>query len=125
MADILNEHYPGAINWKKHIDGYRHSGQSKASYCLTHGLDLGQFRYHYRRWREDRKQSKAFANAQTSPMFSPVIIKPSRQVSTIAEHTIPRHQGSGIELQLANGIRCKVEANFCPITLKRLMEVSK
>ena len=112
------------INWQLHIDNYCNGETSKAVYCAEHNLNLKQFEYHYRRWYEALKEEQENENNPTPAQFSPVIVKSNEPATAVS---IPRpkpHGGtSGIELQLANGVRCKVEANFCSVTLKQVMEL--
>ena len=107
-----------AINWQKHIDNYRVSNQSKAAYCAAKRISLKQFKYHYRRWHEKFKNDNASSIAP--PSFSPVMLKSSPP--TVNKH-LSHPVNSGIELKLSNGVRCKVEMNFCKKTLKQLMEI--
>jgi hypothetical protein len=115
---------PERFNWQHHIDNYCNSENSKAVYCAENNLNLKQFEYHYRRWYEALKEEQENENNPTPAQFSPVIVKPNEMATSIS---VPKQKSnrvnSGVELQLANGVRCKVEANFCRVTLKQVMEL--
>jgi hypothetical protein len=108
------------IDWLQHIDNYRTSGQSKATYCQSQKLTLKQFEHHYRRWHENMKNSVEFERDMMPADFSPVILKPS---SPTTDPSMDYPANSGIELRLPNGVCCKVEINFCKMTLKQVMEI--
>ena len=113
-----------SINWQLHIDSYCNGETSKAVYCAEKGLNLKQFEYHYRRWYEALKEEQESENNPTPAQFSPVIVRPKETVTSASiPKPKPNDGTSGIELQLANGVRCKVEANFCRVTLKQVMEL--
>jgi len=112
------------VNWQVHIDNYCNGEDSKAVYCGEHNLNLKQFEYHYRRWYEALKEEQENDNNLTPAQFSPVMVKPNAMATSInIPKLTPNSNNSGIELQLANGVRCKVEANFCKVTLKQVMEL--
>jgi len=112
------------VNWQLHIDNYYGGENSKAVYCAENNLNLKQFEYHYRHWYEALKEEQENENNPTPAQFSPVIVKPNETATPVSIEK-PKSNGgnSGIELQLANGVRCKVEANFCKVTLKQVMEL--
>lgn len=122
MADRSIEK-PTEIDWQNHITSYRSSGKSKAAYCLSEGLKLKQFEYHYRRWYETQKEEQEHSK-YPQPEFTPVVVtSPSNK--GIQRNRINQSVLSGsIEIQLSNGIRCTVQANFCKTTMKQLMELS-
>ena len=39
-------------DWKKHVDGWRQSGQSQTQYCRENRLNLNTFRYHVHKGEE-------------------------------------------------------------------------
>lgn len=102
--------------WEKHIIGYRGSNKSKAKYCQAYQLDQKRFQHYYRNWCEQRAKESLPSD------FSPVVVQPA---STVPVASKPVTSKSGIILELANGIRCQLHRDFCPVTLKQLMEVFK
>lgn len=112
------------IDWPNHIVNYRKSGLTKSAYCSVHELPLESFQYHYRRWNKESKLSRTSDNSPPVSEFSPVILTEKPKTESVKPRSL-RSTASGVELQLANGIRCKVEANFCQETLKQVMEVLK
>jgi hypothetical protein len=110
----------GGIDWLQHIDSYRTSEQSKATYCRSQGISLKQFEYHYRRWYDNIKNPADLERDMTPAEFSAVVLKPSLPTT---DPSMDYPANSGIELRLPNGVRCKVEINFCKMTLKQVMEI--
>ena len=114
----------GSINWQQHIDNYCNSEKSKSVYCADQGLHLKQFEYHYRRWYENLKEERENETNPTPAQFLPVIVKSNQTpIDAPASKLTTKRNNSGIELQLVNGVRCKVEADFCKVTLKQVMEL--
>ena len=104
------------IDWLQHIDSYRTSNQSKATYCRSQGISLKEFEYHYRRWYDNMKTLVDLERDITPAEFSPVLLKPS---SPTTDPSMDYPANSGIELRLPNGVCCKVEINFCKMTLNK------
>jgi len=122
MAD-KKSYQSNITDWQEHINSYRSSGKSKAAYCLSQGLKLKQFEYHYRRWYENYREEQELS--KYPPLeFTPVIVTSSKENLNQSENIDQSTFSSPIEVQLSNGISCRVQANFCKITMKQLMELS-
>lgn len=94
--------------WKKHITAWKGSGLSQAEYCRKQDIPVKTFGYHKRRMTSAAKPQKIIAVPATAA------ISPSADKS---------QSGKPIKLHLPGGLHIEIEPDFCPQTLKRLLEV--
>ena len=88
--------------WRGLIAKHLASGLSAAAFCREHSLNIHQFRWWQRRFKEENSQSKGAGFRQLVPFSK------------------SRH--SGIRIHLNNGVFIEVEQGFDPLTLRGVIE---
>lgn len=88
--------------WQQHISAWRHSGQSQAAYCRTHGLKHHQMVYWKRR----------LSDAQSEVSFVPL---------TLSQHLPVPVNPSTLRLHTPNGYRIDVPGSFDADVLKKII----
>lgn len=83
-------------HWRSIITEHASSGMSAAAFCRQHDLNIPQFRWWHRRFKQEKSQGSGFL--QLVP-FS-------------------KSQHSGIRIRLHNDISIEVERGFDPQTLR-------
>jgi hypothetical protein len=108
----------GTPSWPQLLAQWRLSGLTQAEFCARRGLSLPSFRYHlYKpRRRSGSPGPIAPTDADTTPLFLPVVCSPASQPDRAPSAATP------LEVILGDGLRIAVAPGFDPQTLRRLVE---
>jgi len=87
------------INWDTHIQSYLSSGLSVPGYCKQAGIKAHQFKYHYKKYRQEKNNPKI--SIESMSQMVPVKIKES----------VSKRDGD-FEIAFPNGCRCLVSVPF-------------
>ena len=100
------------MNWDAHIQCYLSSGLSASGYCKQSGIKAHEFTYHYKKYRQEKNNSKI--SIESMSQMVPVKIKES----------VSKRDGE-FEIAFPNGCRCLVSVPFNEEAMSTIIKLLK
>jgi hypothetical protein len=98
-------------NWQRHMEAYKLSGLSQASYCREKDLTYNMFSYWRRKLLKPRGSSREIK-----------LVEVKRVIKRINSNPMSLSRGSSIRVWVG-GVCVEVGEDFSPVLLRQIMEV--
>lgn len=103
--------------WRREVEAWRGSGQSRGAYCAAHGLSAKTFGWWV--WRLEREDRQNAAAEPARFLSVEVAVEPAEEAANPAVAAVDDR----IEIVLAAGLMVRVGAGFDAAALQRVLGV--